>query len=112
MPLFRKRPVVIEAQQFDGSNASTAAILYWIGQSETARAAAESGQRLAFVNGVGTLFIRTLESGDGHHIVDQGDWIIKGVAGEFYPCKPSIFAATYEPADPPGGPQGARGKEK
>ena len=33
--------------------------------------------------------------------VAPGDWIVKGVAGEFYPVKPSIFEATYEPADDP-----------
>jgi hypothetical protein len=41
-------------------------------------------------------YVKTLEGG---HIVTPGDWIIKGVKGEFYPCKPDIFAATYEPAD-------------
>jgi len=40
-------------------------------------------------------WIDTLEGG---HIVCPGDWIITGVAGENYPCKPKIFAATYEPA--------------
>lgn len=39
-------------------------------------------------------WIDTLEGG---HIVCPGDWIITGVAGEHYPCKPKIFAATYEP---------------
>lgn len=39
--------------------------------------------------------IPTLE---GDHIANIGDWIIKGVKGEFYPCKPDIFAATYDPA--------------
>lgn len=43
--------------------------------------------------------IRTLESGSGSHVVDPGDWIIRGVKGEFYPCKPDIFAATYEPVN-------------
>jgi hypothetical protein len=43
-------------------------------------------------------WIDTLEGG---HIVCVGDWIITGVKGEFYPCKPDIFAATYEPVDPP-----------
>lgn len=42
----------------------------------------------------GTLTIRTLE---GDMTANKGDWIIKGVQGEFYPCKPDIFAATYEP---------------
>lgn len=41
------------------------------------------------------LCIWTLE---GVHLVDWGDWIIRGVKGELYPCKPDIFAATYEPA--------------
>ena len=40
-------------------------------------------------------WVDTLEGG---HIVCPGDWIIKGVKGEFYPCKPDIFEATYEPA--------------
>jgi len=42
------------------------------------------------------LFIGTLE---GVHRADPGDWIIKGVKGELYPCKPDIFAQTYEPAE-------------
>jgi hypothetical protein len=41
------------------------------------------------------LFIGTLE---GVHRADPGDWIIQGIKGELYPCKPDIFAATYEPA--------------
>jgi hypothetical protein len=41
-------------------------------------------------------WIETLEGG---HIVCPGDWIITGVQGERYPCKPDIFAATYEPVD-------------
>jgi hypothetical protein len=43
-----------------------------------------------------SLWIGTLE---GSMRVDKGDWIIKGVKGEIYPCKPDIFAATYEAAD-------------
>lgn len=41
-------------------------------------------------------WIDTLEGG---HVVCPGDWIITGVKGEHYPCKPDVFAATYEPAD-------------
>src|SRR5690606_15607270 len=44
----------------------------------------------------GRLIISTLE---GLHWADLGDWIIRGVQGEFYPCKPDIFAAIYEPAE-------------
>lgn len=42
------------------------------------------------------IYIATLE---GEMRADPGDWIIKGVHGEFYPCKPNIFDATYEAAD-------------
>jgi hypothetical protein len=50
---------------------------------------AEGSDRIA-------LDIPTLE---GTMRAEQGDWIIRGVHGEFYPCKPDIFAATYEPAE-------------
>lgn len=93
---FRKKPVVIEAVQYDGANA--AAILFWIGNSSAAVEAAQAGTRLASVDN-GVLRIRTLESGDGWHIADIDDWIIRGVQGEFYPCKPEIFAATYDAVD-------------
>lgn len=42
------------------------------------------------------IFVETLE---GEMRADLGDWIIRGVQGEFYPCKPDIFAATYEPVE-------------
>jgi hypothetical protein len=45
------------------------------------------------------LYIHTLEDGKNgvaRHVASPGDWIIKGVKGEYYPCKPDIFAATYE----------------
>ena len=46
-------------------------------------------------------WIDTLEGG---HVVCPGDWIITGIEGEHYPCKPDIFAATYEPAETPDAP--------
>lgn len=46
---------------------------------------------------IGILKIRTLE---GDHFASIGDWIIKGIKGEFYPCKPEIFEMTYEPVNP------------
>ena len=51
-----------------------------------------------FSKGKGGLVIKTLE---GEHFAKIGDLIIKGVQGEFYPCKPDIFEATYEPVTPP-----------
>ena len=52
-------------------------------------------EHVAYVDGI---VIGTLE---GDHLASQGDWIIRGVKGELYPCKPEIFAATYEPAEKP-----------
>lgn len=69
---FRKKPVVIEAAQ-------------WF----------KDGDHPAVVN-MGVPLIMTLE---GPLYVTPGDWIIKGVKGEFYPVKPDIFAATYEPVE-------------
>ena len=80
MPKFRKKPVVVEAIQWDGTN--TDEVLGLCG--------GDSAQR-----NKATLLIDTLE---GRMIASRGDWIIKGVAGEVYPCKPDIFAATYDPA--------------
>lgn len=58
----------------------------------------ETGSLSPFIEGDGTgaLRIVTLE---GIHRCDFGDWIIRGVKGELYPCKPDIFAATYEAVD-------------
>lgn len=92
MNKYRKKPIVIEALQFTGSN--LAECLVWaLGTSP------ESAEGCAIMNL--PLFIPTLE---GDMRVSPGDWIIKGVKGEFYPCKPDIFAASYEPVteDEPG----------
>jgi hypothetical protein len=86
MPLFRKKPVVVEAVQYTDT-VSGEVILAWTAGTQTP----------AFLTDLGmTLRVRTLESGDGSHIVGIGDWVIRGVSGEHYPCKPDIFAATYE----------------
>ena len=79
MTKFRKKPVVIEAIQYDGSHTSAHQIykLY--------------PERVSYLEG--RLNIRTLE---GTMRANKDDWIIKGVKGEVYPCKPDIFEATYE----------------
>lgn len=84
---YRKRPVVVEAMQFTA--ASCAAVCEWMGidHEETGRCGFDT-----------PLIIETLE-GEMRAVV--GDWIIKGVQGEFYPCKPDIFEATYETATTP-----------
>lgn len=89
MQKFRKKPVVIEAVQLDGN---TVEIAKWL---------QEHGAKFLvwthpYDSGQDEVKILTLE---GTMIAEPGDWIIRGVKGEFYPCKPDIFAATYEPAD-------------
>lgn len=97
---FRKRPVVIEAVQFNGfenEDQDTPAPMFdgsfhgpdWIVDG---LAKAEGEEGAIFSDGT-DLIIVTLE---GDHIARPGDWIIKGVQGEIYPCKPDIFAATYD----------------
>ena len=94
---FRKKPVVIEAVQFN-----------WLGDHEAVRRAyfADDGKCRwnegddPAINVFGCrsgFYIPTLEGG---HEVTPGDWIITGIKGETYPCKPDIFAATYEAVDP------------
>jgi len=82
---FRKKPVVIEAVQFDGALPVTEAP-QWLFDAVVSRKVWRAGN---------VLHIVTLE---GTMTASQGDWIIQGVKGELYPCKPDIFEATYEPA--------------
>lgn len=85
---FRKKPVIIEAIQLPPKGNITDA---------QANEVVEFLRDAAWFQdwNVGGLNIRTLE---GVMHADPCDWIIKGVKGEFYPCKPDIFAMTYEPA--------------
>jgi hypothetical protein len=78
---FRKRPVVIEAMRFTPETG--AEVWEWASSKPMKDAAGK----------VIGLRIYTLE---GDMKADFGDWIIRGVKGEFYPCKPDIFEATYE----------------
>ena len=85
---YRKKPVVIDAAQYTGPNA------FDVGRE----LGMEFGQpphdkKDAAFTDSGTMVIHTLE---GDHYVSVGDFIIKGVAGEFYACKPDIFEQTYE----------------
>ncbi len=89
---FRKKPVVIEAIQFDG-NSNMVEIEKFVGK----RLVADIESETAYLAGQGppifSLIIPTLE---GDMKASKNDWIIKGVNGEFYPCKPDIFAKTYD----------------
>ena len=84
---WRKKPVVIEAMRYTAANGDECAA--WVDE-------VFDGWQLAYGSHPPMLRIRTLE---GVMEASEGDWIIRGVQGEFYPCKPDIFAATYEPED-------------
>ena len=94
MAKFRKKPVVIEALPFDGTRESLIPIMAFTKDLGLART-------VDAVDGAIVLRIDTLE---GTMTVSPGDWVIRGVQGEFYPCKPDIFAATYEPVEERDGP--------
>ena len=81
---FRKKPIVIEAEQFMDTSDSVSEIMELAG-----------GKTLTWHVHNHTLSIPTLE---GNMTASNGDWIIKGVNGELYPCKPDIFRKTYEEA--------------
>jgi len=101
---WRKKPVEVEALRYDGPA--------WVPESE--RYSTEAFRPLTrFTRGrVGTVLVGTQTHGgpnqyapaistlEGRMVVSPGDWVIKGVKGEFYPCKPDIFEATYEPVEP------------
>jgi len=97
---YRKKPVVIEAMQFG---------CYQDGEAPASWNDNKGGDLWRWMYEHNVLFrlhqvdpgpvcmiVKTLE---GEMTADIGDWIIKGVAGEFYPCKPDIFQATYEAAE-------------
>lgn len=87
MGKFRKKPVVVEAMKY--TRDSRAELLAWIGAAAQGAGVDEDGATYELRR------IRISTPG-GQVQADIGDWIIKGVAGEFYLCKPDIFAATYE----------------
>ena len=98
---YRKKPVVIEAIQWDGSRKSTKEVLEFMGQTVDTKlqiSCDKFDEYVSLVNKEG-LTIHTLEDGtDGRakHVASIGDYIIKGVNGEFYPIKADIFKKTYE----------------
>lgn len=87
MAKFRKRPVVIEAVRWTGRDSYDAVA--------------------AFLDGADAVFCNPLDAGgsvkiptlEGTMRADIGDWIIRGVRGEFYPCRDDIFRMTYEPVE-------------
>lgn len=92
---YRKKPVVIEAVQYSGEN--------WREISEFADAEVQQSPRTSILR-LGSeqaIEIATLE---GLMVAEPGDWIIRGIKGEFYPCRSDIFEATYERVADDDGP--------
>lgn len=97
MPMYRKIPVVIEARQLINDDRALVEIEEWI-----------TGEDLSTLHGVAVGIIRSwvkehngypINTLEGTMVAQFGDYIIKGVKGEFYPCKPDIFHQTYELVD-------------
>jgi hypothetical protein len=85
MARYRKKPVVIDAWQMQPGQAPE-----WLTAGSITQLIGDDGS-------VAVIIVHTLE---GDMRAEMGDWIIKGVKGELYPCKPDIFAATYEEVEP------------
>lgn len=88
MSMYRKKPVVIEAMQFSPDPDGNDALDEWLGE-------------LAWYDDDAQQYV--IDTLEGSMRASVGDWIIRGVQGEFYPCKQDIFEATYELVSDPKG---------
>lgn len=94
---YRKKPVAVEAARFTNLNATD--IVRWIGEDKAKmNLEYDEAWKLGNAPPIFSITICTLE---GDMKAMPGDYIIKGVHGEFYPCKPDIFEKTYEAVEPP-----------
>ena len=84
--LYKKKPVIIEAINYEKDKIMEVQNFFGDG----------NGRELIYDADKNEYYIKTLE---GNMYLTEGDYIIKGVAGEFYPCKPNIFVKTYEPVN-------------
>jgi hypothetical protein len=85
MSMFRKKPIIVEARCFLPGTGQD--LVAWCG-----------GREQGDFNELGVFPWIEIPTLEGNMRANPGDWIIRGVKGEFYPCKPGIFDATYEPA--------------
>ena len=92
---YRKKPVVIDAIQFKGADSMDAVDAFMSEGEGFPRAPDGHREGTGFQAYPDRVVIMTLE---GTMFAEVGDWIIRGVKGELYPCKPDIFDLTYEPA--------------
>lgn len=108
MTKYRKRPVVVEAVQVDGTTKQDDEMRKWsngevAGHWSNKQFARDNGGHIVVVKQMAPGFARVdglieynIKTLEGTMKAEYGDWIIKGVKGEFYPCKPDIFEMTYE----------------
>ena len=89
MSHYRKKPVVIEAERVDRDKLHRLSPEF---RAAVCHGVCNKGER-KYDNGCAMPHVHTLE---GTMHLSDGDWLIRGVQGEFYPCKPDIFEATYE----------------
>lgn len=96
MPKYRKKPVEVEARQWNGTAEAASHIIDWALQNGvTIVYTCSDPDRCSRFDGDTPHYLRipTLE---GDMVANLNDYIIRGVQGEFYPCKPDIFEATYD----------------
>ena len=86
MSKFRKLPVVIEAVQ-------------WFKAGDHPEVVPLPLDHAAEIHAIWPSDFGWVQTLEGGHVVTPGDWIVRGVKGELYPCKPDIFEATYEPVE-------------
>jgi hypothetical protein len=94
---YRKKPVVVDAFQYDGELTGSDGEYYvpdWAADAFEKDIIYHKTENI--FEGPWEMYIRTLE---GDHHISVGDYIIRGVKGELYPCKPDIFELTYEPVE-------------
>lgn len=99
MSRFRTKPVVIEAIQWDGTVGSYDAINRWAGMEQTDKVHNVWRDRVEQGVGEGYFTVLIVHAPEGDMRTLKDDWIIRGALGGLYPCKPDIFALTYEPVD-------------
>ena len=83
---YRKKPIIIDAIRFGGSSTAVGQVKHWM----------ETGEYIEYHYSTSDFRSMEIETLEGTMIASPGDYIIKGINGEFYPCKPDIFEKTYE----------------
>lgn len=94
MKLYRKKPMAVEVMQFEYNSECLSKLASWMGPNM------KTSGKARHLDAKGWLEVMTLEDGTGEHsvkhIATEGDYIVKGPFGEFWPVKPNIFESTYE----------------